>query len=204
MTDVHLDWAQFALLLIDMQCDFWTERMAETFPQFPANVARLLEFCRAEGIEVIHLRASFRPDMSDWMVRYKLRGPIPCIAGTPGVETLPCARDKPGEIVMIKRTFDGFQDPELLRHLRQRGKRFVLTAGLVTSTCVLFTTVSAAQNGLMTAVIEDCCADEPLAHNQTLDRYAFVFERTTLDHLCDCHSRWSSDLQRLAGTRPKA
>jgi nicotinamidase-related amidase len=60
-------WEQFALLLIDVQRDFWPEQMAECFPHFPANVARLLKLCRAEGIEVVHLRADFKPDMSDWM-----------------------------------------------------------------------------------------------------------------------------------------
>ncbi|GAG34847.1 unnamed protein product [marine sediment metagenome] len=75
-------WDHFALLLIDVQQDFWTERLAESFPDFPANIARLLTLCRSEGIEIVHLRASFKADMSDWMPRYKLRGRIPCVQGT--------------------------------------------------------------------------------------------------------------------------
>ena len=98
---------------------------------------------------------------------------------------------------MVKRTFDGFQAPELLRHLRRKGKRFVLAAGLVTSTCVLFTTASAAQNGFLAAVIDDCCADEPSAHAQTLDKYSFVFDRTTLDRVSDCHPEWLLALRKL-------
>ena len=121
MTDVRRDWAQFALLLIDVQRDFWTEPLAESFPRFPANVARLLEFCRTQGIEIVHLRTSFKRDMSDWMARYKLRGQIPCVEGTSGIETLPCALDKPGESVMLKRTFDGFQNPEVLGHSATKG-----------------------------------------------------------------------------------
>jgi len=170
MTQAESRWAQFALLLIDVQQDFYGARIAELFPHFPANVAQVLKLCRTEGIAVIHLRVSFRPDGADWMARYRLRGRIPCVEGTPGVATLPFAREDPGETVIIKHAFDGFQASELLQHLRQNGKRFVLSAGLVTSTCVLFTTVSAAQNGFLTAVVEDCCADEPSAHQQTLDR----------------------------------
>ena len=197
MTSIPADWEQFALLLIDVQQDFWDEKTAESFPQFPSNVARLLELCRAEGIEVVHLRASFMPDMSDWMVKYKLRGSIPCVEGTPGVETLPFALEEPGEAVFVKQTFDGFHNTSLLEYLRQGEKRFLLTAGLVTSTCVLFTTVSAAQNCFLTAVIDDCCADEPLAHQQTLDRYQFIFDRTTVEAIPDRHLEWLADLEKL-------
>src|SRR3954452_2902133 len=144
MNNSQRKWEAFALLLIDVQYDFWPIEIAEHFPKFPTRIASLLKLCRAEGIDVIHLRASFQPDMSDWMLKYKLRGRIPCIAGTPGVDTLPFALEAPGETVIIKHTFDGFLTPDLLPTLRQRGKRFLLTAGLVTSTCVFLTTTTAA------------------------------------------------------------
>jgi ureidoacrylate peracid hydrolase len=190
-------WEPFALLLIDVQRDFWPENTAASFPRFPAQIANLLTVCRTEGIEVIHLRASFRADMSDWMVRYKLRGRIPCVEGTPGIETLPFACEEPGELVLTKHTFDGFLNPALADYLRQRGKRFILTAGLVTSTCVLFTTVSAAQSGFLTAIVEDCCADDPDTHEQTLDKYPFIFDRTTSMRLLDHYPRWRAALGKL-------
>jgi nicotinamidase-related amidase len=203
MIGSHQGWEQFALLLIDVQQDFWNVEMAKSFPHLPHNVTRLLEVCRTHGIEVVHLRASFKPDMSDWMVKYKLRGRIPCVEGTPGTETLYFAHEEPGEAVIVKQSFDGFQEPALLEHLREKGKRFLLTAGLVTSTCVLFTTVSAAQNGFLTAVIEDCCADEPLAHQQTLDRYTFIFDRTTVEALPERFTEWLADLEKLDGLERK-
>jgi nicotinamidase-related amidase len=197
--NTHNHWEQFALLLIDVQRDFWPEEMAASFPHFPANVARLLALCRSEGLEVVHLRASFQPDRSDWMPRYRLRGRIPCVEGTAGVEVLPCAVEEPGELVMFKQTFDGFHKPGLLSYLRSRGKRFLLTAGLVTSTCVLFTTASAAQLGFLVAVVEDCSADEAFAHEHTLERYQFIFERTSTEALCEQRSRWLAALDELDG-----
>lgn len=197
MTNIKRDWGQFALLLIDVQRDFWSEHTAQSFAHFPTNIARLLTLCRAEGIEIIHLRAVFKPDMSDWMLRYKLRGHIPCVQGTAGVETLPFALDNPGETVITKQVFDGFHNPELLQYLRQKRKRFVLTAGLVTSVCVFLTTASAAQNGFLTVVIEDCCADQPRTHEQTLDTYQFIFERTTLDLIPERYPEWLADLKKL-------
>jgi nicotinamidase-related amidase len=191
------DWAHFALLLIDIQRDFWTEELERNFPSFPYDVARLLHFCRAEGLDVVHLRASFKPDMSDWMPTYRLKGSIPCVEGTPGVDTLPFALEKLGETVIVKQTFDGFHKPELLPYLREREKQFVLTAGLLTSKCVLLTTVSAVQHGLLAAVVEDCCADEPEAHQRTLDSYDFIFDRTTVDGIARRHTDWQGALARL-------
>jgi nicotinamidase-related amidase len=197
MAKAQHDWGQFVLLLIDVQQDFWPERMAESFPAFPANIARLLTLCRSEGLEIVHLRASFKPDMSDWMPTYKLRGRIPCVQGTTGVETLPFALNRPGEKIIVKQTFDGFHNAELLRYLRQNGKRFVLTAGLVTSVCVFLTTASATQKGFLAAIIEDCCADRPQAHEQTLETYQFMFQRTTLGLIPERHPEWLAALEQL-------
>jgi len=197
MAEIQRDWRQFALLLIDMQRDFWPEKLAQTFPAFPSHIAQLLELCRREGIEVVHLRAVFQSDKSDWMARYKLRGYIPCVQGTPGMETLPFGLEAPGEVVIVKHSFDGFHNPQLLDYLKIKGKRFVLAAGLVTSTCVLFTAVSAAQNGFLAAVVEDCCADEPTLHQQTLDRYQFIFGRTTVERILDCYPEWQAAMQEL-------
>jgi len=191
------DWGAFALLLIDVQRDFWSRGTPEHFPDFPANVARLLTLCRVEGIEVVHLRASFKPDRSDWMLRYKLLGRIPCVQGTPGVEVLPFADAEPGEAMFIKHTFDGFYSPELLPYLRVEGKRFLLTAGLLTSVCVFLTTASAAQLGFLTAIVEDCCADDPFAHEHTLDRYQFIFERTRVDLIREQYPQWLAALKEL-------
>jgi nicotinamidase-related amidase len=199
------DWRPFALLLVDVQRDFWPEHLAAQFPAFPANVARLLAFCRAEGLEVVHLRARFRPDGADWLAVPRLRGRTPCVEGTAGAETLPCALECPGEVVVVKHCYDGFQTAELPAYLRRTKKRFVLTAGLVTSVCVLFTTASAAQRGFLAAVVEDCCADRPVAHGQTLDRYnGLIFQRTTVDGLAECHAAWRANLQRLVELDPAA
>jgi nicotinamidase-related amidase len=191
-------WDKFALLLIDAQQDFWPEEYTRHFPHFPARVEQLLTFSRVEGIEVIHLRAVFAPDRSNWMIRYKLRGHIPCIDGTRGANALPFAQELPGEKVIIKQSFDGFQNPELCRYLREKGKRFLLTAGLVTSTCVLFTTASAAQMGFLTGVVEDCCADEPMLHEHTLDTYQFIFFRTKVGRITEDYAKWLADLEALA------
>jgi ureidoacrylate peracid hydrolase len=192
-----LDWSGFAVLLVDVQRDFWSQKVAEQFPAFPERITRLLDLSRRHGIDIVHLRASFSPDMSDWMVRYVLRGRIPCVEGTPGAETLPFALEKPGEAVFVKHTFDGFRNRSLMPYLREKGKRYLLVGGLVTSVCVLLTAAAASQLGFLVAVVEDCCADNGVAHQQTLDRYQFMFDRVTADGILVGHGDWLKSLQLL-------
>lgn len=198
MDEKTQDWKPFALLLIDVQNDFWRPEISEPFPRFPENTARLLEFCRAQGIEVIHINARFKQDMSDWMVQHRLRKRTPCVEGSAGANVLPFAQALPGEKVIVKHSFDGFLAPELLPYLRQRGKRFLLVAGLITSTCVLFTATSAMQHGFLTAIVEDCCADEPEKHKHTLNSYPFIFQRTQVALIPAHHDTWLDYLQTLA------
>jgi len=198
MTRHQVDWSSFALLLIDVQRDFWPEPVARAFPDLPHRVSRLLTLCRRSGISVIHLRAGFAADQHDWMAKYRLSGSVPCIRGTDGAGVLPCAKSLPSEPVLEKQSFDGFQTGELLPLLRQQGKRFLLTAGIETSVCVLFTTATAAQLGFLTAVVEDCCADLPEKHHHTLRGYPFIFECVTVDRITDNHARWTAMLDQLA------
>ena len=103
--------------------------------------------------------------------------------------------------MIVKQTFDGFLHPKLLPYLRRKGKRFLLTEGLVTSYCVFLTKASAAQLGFLAAVVEDCCADEPFIHEIILERFqGIVFDRTTSDAICKDRSKWLAALDKLDRT----
>jgi nicotinamidase-related amidase len=196
------DWSHFALLLVDVQQSFWPRGGRPDFPDFPANIARLLALCRTEGLEVVHVRSRFEPDKSDWMLMYRLRVPVsdhPCVAGQGGEEPLSFAAREPGEHVVFKQTFDALHTPDLLPYLRENDKRVLLVAGLLTSVCVLLTAASAAQLGFLAAVVEDCCADRPEKHKRTLDGYQFMFDRTTTDAIREQHSHWLAALAELDG-----
>jgi nicotinamidase-related amidase len=197
MNAIARNWESFALLLIDVQKDFWTEKMSQTFTDYEKNVRRLLHVCRHEGIDVVHLRARFQKDESDWMVRYKFLDQIPCIAGTPGVEIYPFAEEIPGEFVIYKQSFDGFHKPALPAYLEKNKKQFLLVAGLVTSVCVFLTAATAAQRGYLVGLVEDCCADSPEAHDHILRGYPFIFDPISVDQITACHEMWLADLDHL-------
>ena len=197
MSKTSRNWDSFALLLIDVQRDFWTDDMSQEFAAYEKSIRRLLTVCRDEGIDIVHLRARFQQDKSDWMIKYKSSGRIPCIEGTPGVEIFPIAKDEPGEFVIYKQSFDGFHKPALQAYLEKNEKRFVLVAGLVTSVCVLLTAATAAQRGYLVGIVEDCCADSPQAHEHTLQRYPFIFDRTFVDQIVASRDKWLEDLENL-------
>ncbi len=197
MNAIARNWESFALLLIDVQKDFWTEKMSQTFTDYEKNVRRLLHVCRHEGIDVVHLRARFQKDESDWMVRYKFLDQIPCIVGTPGVEIYPFAEEIPGEFVIYKQSFDGFHKPALPAYLKKNQKQFLLVAGLVTSVCVFLTAATAAQRGYLVGLVEDCCADSPEAHDHILRGYPFIFDPISVDQITGCHEMWLADLDHL-------
>ena len=172
---------QAALLLVDVQRDFLSSSLAELGAGYPERVARLLDLARTAGLLVVHVHSFFAPDQSDWMRRYRARGRIPCVRGTEGAEVVMEALPVEGEQVVEKQAFDGFLRTDLQARLRSAGVEVVLVAGLVTSTCVLFTATSAMQLGYQVAVVEDATADQPSVHDRVLAQYPFVFDRATID-----------------------
>ena len=191
-------WDEYALLLIDVQNDFWDEAVQKSFPDYPDKVKQLLQFCRSQDLEVIHVRALFAPDQSDWMVPYRLKGSIPCISGTKGAEVLDWAREQDGEKVFYKQTFDSFCMPQLHEYLQKKHKRFLLTAGLVTSICVFLTTASAVQKGYLVSLVEDGCADEENAHRNILKQYEPIFmPLVCIDRIAESWTAWQDKLAQL-------
>lgn len=166
--------AQLALLLVDIQRDFWEPLTgAPQVSSFPANVRLLLDTARLQQLAVVHTQAVFQADGTDWMLFYRPhgRGRIPCIAGSGGADFVEFAAPQDGEPVIQKQTFDGFVHTNLERVLRERRIQAVMVAGLETSVCVLFTAMSAYVRRLVPLVVSDACADTAERHDATLRLY---------------------------------
>jgi nicotinamidase-related amidase len=73
----------------------------------------------------------------------------------------------------------------------------VLIAGLVTSTCVLFTAATATQLGYLVTVLSDCCSDFEDAHSATLAAYPFVFDVAHSTEIGARRDRWDAQLQTM-------
>jgi len=165
---------QVALVLVDIQRDFWRPlKDHPEFAAFPGNVETLISEARTRGLTVVHVHSAFDPDRSNWMLFYRPegRGEIPCIAGTEGTRFEGFAAPLPSEKMVEKETFDGFVGTDLEEFLIGRGVKAALISGLETSVCVLFTATSAYLRRIVPLVVTDACADEPSRHEAALSLY---------------------------------
>ncbi len=171
--DIRLRPEETALLVIDIQntylepkddpdenaawAPFFT-RMRETV--IP-NTARLIEWARGAGVEVIFARiACLKRDGRDRSLSQK----------KPGFNYLLLPRDRedsqivpelaPGddEITIVKTTDSALTGTNLRLILHNMGIRNVIVAGIFTDQCVSSTVRSLADESFNVVVIEDCCA----------------------------------------------
>lgn len=169
-----MQFSQLALLLVDIQRDFWKPLQNEPpFAAFPDNIRTLLATARTHRMPIIHIHSVFKTDRSDWMLFYKPegRGVIPCLEGSDGVMIEAFAAPVAGEPIIRKQTFDGFVHTDLERVLREQHIQAVLIAGLDTSVCVLFTATSAYLRRFVPLIVSDACADTPDKHATALRLY---------------------------------
>jgi nicotinamidase-related amidase len=180
-------WSRYAVVLVDLQYDFWPDDVASNAPELPTRVANLLEYARTNDLTVVHVRARFDADGGNWMARYRLLG----------AETLPFAKEIAGEPVIIKHTFDGFLKTELHDVLTVRGIQGLMIGGLVTSTCVLFTATTATQLGYLVSVLSDCCSDSEPAHSATLNAYRYIFDSVPSTEVAYRRTQWDTQLKTM-------
>jgi nicotinamidase-related amidase len=166
--------ARTALIVIDMQKGF--EEIAarglhRNNPDAEEAVESLLGLFRERGGRIIHIRHAstdpnsvFRPDR-------------------PGFAVMDCARERPGEAVVVKSVNSAFIGTDLEGMLRRIGVDTVLIVGATTNHCVETTTRTAGNLGFRTLLVRDA---------------AFTFERTGPDgdrHMAeDIHAMSLSNL----------
>eukprot|EP01102_Stenamoeba_stenopodia_P003513 TRINITY_DN1359_c0_g1_i1.p1 TRINITY_DN1359_c0_g1~~TRINITY_DN1359_c0_g1_i1.p1 ORF type:complete len:206 (-),score=61.61 TRINITY_DN1359_c0_g1_i1:70-687(-) len=200
------DWSSYALLVVDIQEDFYTAIPAipQSFPGFADRVTKLLSVAREKGIEVIHIRAVYEPDVniSPWTKYWAELNPDKKtkVKDTPE----PFAKEVEGEKIVVKNTFDGFLKTELDEYLKSKGKTNVVVCGLVTSCCVLMTTAAAFLRGYRTVVVEDCCGDRTVEkHNTIFTIYgAYMFRTSRVNNLIEDLNRWRLSNEELTAPPP--
>ena len=66
MSIASRNWESFALLLIDVQKDFWTERMSQEFTDYEKHVRKLLHVCRHNSRLATFPHAISRTNPTGW------------------------------------------------------------------------------------------------------------------------------------------
>ena len=95
--------------------------------------------------------------------------PRHCVANTWGSECPPELRSGPSDVIVYKGTHPGidsysafydnakFKQTTMLKELRSRGVTHVFLCGVALDVCVAFSALHAAEEGFVTAVVEDAC-----------------------------------------------
>jgi nicotinamidase-related amidase len=172
------DFANTALLIVDMQRDFIEDGGAcgaggadvKPLQAVIPRVQSMLQLFREKGAPVVHTRYGFKPDMSDLPEPVRLQskeaggeygtaGPLGRILtqGEPGFQIVPELKPRPGETIIDKSTFGAFTYTELDSILRSKGVTHVIICGVTTQCCVEGTLREAVDRGYFVLTLADSC-----------------------------------------------
>jgi len=173
--DIVLPVGETALLVIDIQNTYmvesedpverkrWApflERMNKTV--IP-NTAKLIETCRARGVEPLFARIACRKeDGRDRSLSQKMPGwnYLLLPKDTEESQLVPELAPRGDEIVVCKTTDSALTGTNLRLILHNMGIKKVILAGIFTDQCVSSTVRSLADESYGVVVVEDCCAAE--------------------------------------------
>lgn len=155
---------------------------------------RLFDWCRANGILIVHQLTSYRDEVeirANPFWRTRAEDPKATrknvmrhnISGGPGCTVMPELLDPRDFIVDTKKRYDCFLGTDLDFVLRSHGVNTLLITGVNTNSCVLATTTAANVRDYSVIVVEDCVdsMDGPGMHAAGLAciRTAFGFVMDT-------------------------
>lgn len=156
----RLEAGRAALLVHDMQRYFLARFDAGETPLAPAvaNLARLLERCRALGVPVFYTAQRGNQDRRDRGLQADLWGP-----GMRAVDEHEAMIDAlapaDGDHVLVKHRYSAFQRSNLEAMMRARGRDQLLVTGVYAHIGILSTATEAFQRDIETFIAADAVAD---------------------------------------------
>jgi nicotinamidase-related amidase len=141
-----MDWTKTALVLIDIQNDYFPGGKYELLESEKASLKakKLLNEFRKRDLPVIHVRhESLRPEAGFFL------------PNTPGATIHSNVDPQTGETVVLKHQVSSFVDTGLEEALIDLGIKHLVICGMQTNCCVRMTTLDALQKGFKVIVIED-------------------------------------------------
>jgi nicotinamidase-related amidase len=173
-TEVHVDPARTALVVVDMQNDFVREggslRVPAAEGTIPA-IAALLELARTSGMRVVYTQDTHRDGDPEWRI-----WPEHAREGSWGWEIVEALAPAQDETVLRKVRYDAFYGTPLDHLLRLWGVDTLVICGTVANICVHYTAASAALRWYRVVIPRDAVsALEPFDMESSLRQTAFLF-----------------------------
>jgi nicotinamidase-related amidase len=187
---LSLDASRTALLIVDVQPEYWSECPAvrKDFAHFPSKISSLIQNCRTQGAKCIWVRADYAYDRSPWLQQFSRlhQGRIPPVV-KPNSKWEEFAEPSDGDLIITKNSWSSTTDTGLLDTLSQAGIDTVLVCGLITSVCVQHSAFGVFEAGYRTILVTDACADRGKErHQAALNLYGdYMYELRTVDSVRD-------------------
>mmetsp|Transcript_1370 Transcript_1370/g.2884 ORF Transcript_1370/g.2884 Transcript_1370/m.2884 type:complete len:206 (-) Transcript_1370:186-803(-) len=151
------------------------------------NSAKLLEFCRENGILVIHCPIAFQPghneiSKSPYGILAGIKEGSAFESGDSGAEIYEPMKPKEGELVVKgKSGLCSFASTNLEFLLRQHHIKNVVLAGFLTNCCVESTMRTAYEKGFKVYTLKDCTAATSMAAHEASFEHNFGMFSVPID-----------------------
>jgi nicotinamidase-related amidase len=177
-SEVWVDPAKTALVVVDMQNDFVKEGGSLVVPDAEGTIPaiqELLRLARDSGMRIVFTQDTHSDDEDpEWDI-----WPEHVEEGTWGWEIVEELAPREGELVISKVRYDAFYGTHLDHFLRLWGVDTLVICGTVANICVHYTAASAALRWYRVVVPKDATsALEPFDLESSLRQTAFLFNGT--------------------------
>jgi nicotinamidase-related amidase len=160
-----------ARLVIDLLEDFVRPGAPLEVPdnrKILSAVRRRIARARKSGELVVYVCDSHRKRDPEFA---RMGWPPHAVAGTPGAAVVAAISPEPGDVIVEKKSYSGFNRTSLQSVLRRRAIRKLSLSGCVTNICILYTAYEAAVRGYDVTVDETLVAGlDPKSHAFALDQ----------------------------------
>jgi nicotinamidase-related amidase len=198
-----------ALLVVDMQRAFLDPGEAMEVPSardIVPQIQALLDLFRDKGLPVVFTEFTYSEAVPVLigLLHPEHRRAAPgaprgfgkpsssCLVGEANVHVVPDLALQPGELVVTKHYYDGFNGTTLDAALRARGVTHLVLTGTMTDICVLGTVIGGMNREYRMTVVEDATATLwPEIQRATLDIIARAYARVlTTKQVAEEIGRW--------------
>lgn len=169
MTELKLDLAQSALLVMDFQTPI-VDRYAAGREELLAATASAIAAARRRGMSVIYVVVGFRPGFPEISPRNKSFSRLKETGGL-ATDIHPRLAAMADEVIVTKHRVSAFSGTDLDIILRANDVDTLVLCGIATSGVVLSTLRHAADADYRLVVLRDCCSDQDSeVHSCLLDK----------------------------------
>ncbi|MEM3651045.1 MAG: isochorismatase family cysteine hydrolase [Candidatus Jordarchaeaceae archaeon] len=145
-----------AILVIDMLNDFILEGApleCSAGRKIITPIKRLIEHARNKKIPVIFIADSHDPDDREFQI-----WPPHAVEKTKGSEVIDELRPQKGDVIVKKKTYDGFFKTNLDKVLKGKKIDTLILTGVCTDICIMHTASSATLLGYIVKIPKECVA----------------------------------------------